>query len=74
MKQNLLITRHSFILSIISFRITPDDFTRQEQTFLLPGTSGLVVLDLVGGTEPRTFHPCIHRTLRNWKNKIGNHK
>ena len=26
-----------------------------------------VVLNLVGGTEPRKFHPCIHRTLRNWK-------
>ena len=26
-----------------------------------------VVLNLVGSTEPLTFHPCIHRTLRNWK-------
>ena len=29
-----------------------------------------VVLNLIGGTEPCKFHQCIHRTLRNWKNKI----
>ena len=26
-----------------------------------------VILNLVGGNEPGKFHPCIHRTLRNWK-------
>ena len=30
-----------------------------------------VVLNLVGGTEPDKFHPCIHRTFRRWKNKLG---
>ena len=29
-----------------------------------------VVLNLIGGTEPCKLHQCIHRTLRNWKNKI----
>ena len=29
-----------------------------------------VVLNLFWGTEPCELHQCIHRTLRNWKNKI----
>ena len=28
-----------------------------------------MVLNLIGGTEPCKLHQCIHRTLRNWKNK-----
>ena len=29
-----------------------------------------VVFNLIGGTEPFELHQCIHRTLRNWTNKI----
>ena len=29
-----------------------------------------MVLNLVGGTELHKFRTCIHRTLRNWKNKM----
>ena len=31
--------------------------------------SKTVVLNPAGGTEPRKFHTCIHRTLRSWKIK-----
>ena len=37
----------------------------QKKSLYLP-----VVLTLIGGTEPCELHQCIHRTLRNWKNKI----
>jgi len=34
------------------------------------GLARAMVFNLAGGAEPRKFHHCVDRTLREWKNKI----